>query len=271
MKHLIAFFLPIISIPVFSRVWGRIVRLKHPRLLVKRIIEYYRKSYSIDMDNYEGEEGDYSSLSDFFIRRLDPERRLLVPDESAIVSPADGMLTEIETVFEDRAVQVKGKYYSISELLKENIDFPGGWHIATIYLSPSDYHRYHYPLTGKIRRYIHTGGKLFPVNQVGLNNISKLLVRNQRIVTEIVKNEMSCYMVAIGAAFVGSIKMEFITFPKRRRCWEDVNLDARQLEEMGRFEMGSTIVLVIPKKMADPVDAVKGQLVCVGEPLFRFA
>lgn len=271
MKKLTPLFLSLLSLPGFSRVWGRITRIRQPRFLVKRVIGWYRREYGIDMAEYEGEAGDYPCLVDFFTRKLDPEKRPLSVDESVVVSPADGILSEMETIFEDRATQIKDKYYPISSLLKEDIDFSEGWHVATIYLSPANYHRYHYPLSGNISRYFHTGGRLFPVNHLGLNHIDELFVRNERIITEIVKNGMPCYVVAVGAMFVGSIRMEFIPGQKKkiRDHWETVNLGIRQLEEMGRFEMGSTIVLVLPRKMAEPVENVKGKPVRVGQAIFK--
>lgn len=271
MKFFRALFLPLISLPVFSRIWGRIVRLRHPSFLVKRIIKRYQRAYNIKMDEYEGEIEDYRSLSDFFLRRLDAEKRPLVPRENAVVSPADGILTDVETIFNDQATQVKGKTYKISQLLHETIDFSRGWHVAVIYLAPSNYHRYHYPVTGNIKRYYHSSGRLFPVNQLGVNRVNRLFVRNERIITEIVNRQMSCYMAAIGACFVGSIKMEFISgsLRKKRNKWVPVNREVRQLEEMGRFEMGSTIVLVIPGSMAEPLDNVIGQPVKVGQPILN--
>ena len=271
MKFFISLFLPLISLPVFSRVWGRIVRLRHPRFLVKRIIKRYQRAYNISMDEYEGEIQDYRSLADFFTRRLDPGKRPLVPQENAVVSPADGILTEVETIYSDQATQVKGKTYKISQLLHETIDFSLGWHVAVIYLAPSNYHRYHYPIPGNIKRYFHGSGRLFPVNRLGVNRVNRLFVRNERIITEIVHREMNCYMVAVGATFVGGIKMEFIpgSHCKERNKWVPVNREVRQLEEMGRFEMGSTIVLVIPKSMAEPLDNVIGQPVKVGQPIMN--
>jgi phosphatidylserine decarboxylase len=223
------------------------------------------------MDEYEGEIGDYRSLSDFFARRLDPGKRPLVASENAVVSPADGILTDVETIFSDQATQVKGKTYNISQLLHETIDFFRGWHVAVIYLSPSNYHRFHYPVTGNINRYFHSSGRLFPVNRVGVNRIDRLFVRNERIITEIVNRQMSCYMAAVGACFVGSIKMEFISDSnrKKRDQWVSVNREVHQLEEMGRFEMGSTIVLVIPGSMAEPLHDIIGQPVKVGQPIFK--
>jgi len=271
MKPVPALFLTVLSLPVFSRIWGRIVRLKQPRFLVKRAIQHYRRHYGIDMNEYRGETTDYKCLSDFFVRRLDPETRPLTGDETALVSPADGVLTEIETVYEDRATQIKGKYYSISDLLRESIDFSEGWHVAVIYLSPYNYHRYHYPLSGEVTRYFHTRGRLFPVNKMGLNTMDELFIRNERIITVMEKNGVPFYITAVGATFVGSINMEFITGPpgKKRNRWEPVNVDVSQLQEMGRFEMGSTIVLVVPKKMAEPMDGIKGKSIRVGTPLFK--
>jgi len=271
MKFFISLFLPLISLPVFSRIWGRIVQLRHPGFLVKRIIKRYQRAYDISMDEYKGEVEDYRSLSDFFVRRLDPGKRPLAPQENAVVSPADGILTDVETIFNDQATQVKGKTYKISQLLHEAIDFSRGWHVAVIYLAPSNYHRYHYPVTGNIKRYFHSSGRLFPVNQVGVNRVNRLFVRNERIITEMVNRQMSCYMAAIGASFVGSIKMEFIpgSNRKKRDQWVSVNREVRQLEEMGRFEMGSTIVLVIPTSMAKLLDNVIGQPVKVGQPIFK--
>jgi phosphatidylserine decarboxylase len=271
MKFFISLFLSLISLPVFSRVWGQIVRLRHPRFLVKRIIKRYQRAYNISMDEYEGEIEDYRSLADFFARRLDPGKRPLVPQENAVVSPADGILTDVETIFNDQTTQVKGKTYKISQLLQETIDFSRGWHVAVIYLSPSNYHRYHYPVTGNIKRYFHSSGRLFPVNRLGVNRVNRLFVCNERIITEIVNRQMSCYMAAIGACFVGSIQMEFIpgSLRKKRDQWVPVNREVRQLEEMGRFDMGSTIVLVIPGSMAEPLQNLVGQPIKPGQPIFK--
>jgi phosphatidylserine decarboxylase len=270
MKFLLSLFLPLISLPVFSRMWGRIVRFRRPRILVKKVIERYRRVYHISMDDYEGKTEDYRSLADFFVRRLDPQKRPLVPVENAIVSPADGVLTAVETVFHDHVTQVKGKTYPLSGLVNAPLDFSQGWHVATIYLAPSNYHRYHYPLTGNLKGYCHTGTRLFPVNRVGVNRIPQLFIRNERMIIEIEEEQMSCYVAAIGATFVGSIKMAGITTPNRqlRHCWIPMNLAVKQLEEMGRFDMGSTLVMVIPKKMAEPIDHIVHQQVRVGQPLF---
>jgi phosphatidylserine decarboxylase len=247
--------------------------MRRPRIIIKPLIRLFMNVYGIRMDEYRGEVDDYRSLSDFFIRPLDPAKRTLSGDASAIVSPADGRLTEIQTIYEDKATQVKGKTYSVSEMVGESLDFSKGWHIAVVYLAPSNYHRYHYPVSGRVTRYLHTGPRLYPVNDIGLNYVDRLFIRNERIVTEMSVNGQTCYFVAVGATFVGSIKMEYIKpdgySRKHRNTWITVADEVKQIDEMGRFEMGSTIVMVVPADMAEPLDGLAGQPVRVGLPIFR--
>ncbi len=270
MKLLLKTGLRILSLRPFSRLWGKIVRLRHPRFLVKRAIDAYCRAYNIEMTGYQGETTDYRSLSDFFVRPLDPSHRPLIPDSDSIVSPCDSVFSSLQTVYEDQATQVKGKTYAISQLIGESIDFSTGWYVAVLYLAPFNYHRYHFPVSGKIERYLHTGRRLFPVNPMGLDNIDRLFVRNERIVT-LLKDQATgepVFVIPVGATFVGSIKMEFIRQRKKRHCWHPVEEEVTQLQEMGRFDMGSTIVMVFPEKMATPVPGILGKPVTTGQPIF---
>jgi len=261
-------FLSLISFPIFSRLWGHIAKIKHPGFLVKKIIHLYQTHYNINMDEYIGNLEDYRCLSNFFIRHLDPEKRPLSPKNNAIVSPADGTLLNIEKIYEDKATQVKGKFYSITQLIKEKVDFSKGWFVATIYLSPSDYHRFHYPLSGELKSFCHSTGSLFPVNSKGMNLIDRLFVRNERIISKFEKQGLSLYMVSVGATNVGSIKMEFISKLKRDNKWKQVKKRVKQLDEMGRFEMGSTIILLCPNELVEPSKKTNNQKILVGEPIF---
>ena len=268
MKALMRVFLSVVSMPVFSRLYGRLTRIRRPRFIVREIIDFFKDVYKIDMDEFAGSPGDYPSLAEFFVRPLDPQKRPLILQEEKIVSPADGVVKDIETVYEDKATQVKGKYYAISELVREQLDFSKGWHVATFYLSPRDYHRYHYPVSGKIEGYCHVGGKLFPVNSLGTSLVKNLFVRNERVVVRFVKNGLPLYAVAVGATFVGSIKMVFIDKIKRDRRWKNLDLEVKQLDEMGRFELGSTIVLVIPEELAQIEPGMKEQPIKTGDSIF---
>ena len=131
MKGLIRVFLSVVSMPVFSRLYGWLTRIKRPRFLVREIIDFFKDVYKIEMDEFVGTPRDYPSLAEFFVRPLDPQKRPLIPQEDKIVSPSDGVLKDIETVYEDKATQVKGKYYPVSELVREQLDFSKGWHVLS--------------------------------------------------------------------------------------------------------------------------------------------
>ncbi len=270
MNKIIRAFLFVLSLPVFSRLYGRLTRIKHPRFLAKRIIHIFKSVYNIDMHTYQGNEDDYRCLADFFVRPLDPDTRPLVPVPGHIVSPADGVLQTLETITGDKTTQIKGKYYRVSELLSENLDFSQEWHVAVIYLSPSDYHRFHYPATGSLQAHCHTGGRLYPVNSMGLNLVDRLFVKNERITLRFLIAGLPLYAVAVGATFVGSIKMNDLVQNKKDNLWKELIQEkpVNQLEEMGRFEMGSTIVLIVPGKLARPNYEKSGKKLSVGEPVF---
>ncbi len=166
-------------------------------------------------------------------------------------------------------IQAKGIDYSLSEFLNENPDFSRKWYVTTIYLSPRDYHRYHFPIEGEVTGYCHMKGHIYPVNNLGLNNIKELFIRNERIVLKMKSGNEPVYIAAVGATFVGSIKMEFIEKYKRDNIWKDISYSALQMDEMGRFELGSTIIMVTPEEFAVPIDGITGNHVKTGEKLFR--
>jgi len=269
MNALIRSLLYVISLPVFSRLYGRLTRIRRPKFLARFLIDFFVSTYDIPMDEYEGSTGDYDSLASIFIRRLDPSKRPLTPDPSHLLSPADGVVSAIETVNSDRVVQAKGIDYSLSEFLMTDPGFDHNWVVTTIYLSPRDYHRYHFPLSGEVTGFCHTRGHIYPVNHLGLKNIKKLFVKNERIVLKMNCGKFPVYIGAVGATFVGSIKMEFIQKYKRDNRWKEISFPASQLDEMGRFELGSTIILVTPEEMGTPVDGIIGTHVKTGTGILR--
>ncbi len=268
MNFLIKSLLYIVSFPVFSRIYGQFTRIRRPKFLVRFIVDFFVKTYSISMDEYEGNTDDYDSLASIFIRKLDPEKRKLSPDPLHLLSPSDGVVSSVELTGSDNVIQAKGIDYSLSEFLNIDLDFNKKWYVTTIYLSPGDYHRYHFPLEGVVTGYCHMKGHIYPVNNLGLKNIKKLFVRNERIVLKMTSGERPFYIGAVGATFVGSIKMEFINKYKRDNKWKDISYSASQTEEMGRFELGSTIIMVTPEELGKPVKGITGKHVKTGEKLF---
>jgi phosphatidylserine decarboxylase len=264
-----ALLVPISWIPI-SRLYGRVMRLRRPRWLALWMIRRFQKSYRIAMDEFQGKPEDYGSLSDFFLRPLDPRQRPLATEEGCLLSPADGRLSELELVAGDAATQVKGWTYPLSLLLAEEIDPASRWHVATIYLSPRNYHRFHYPVAGRISGCFHGGTRLFPVNEFSVNRVRRLYVRNERMVTRFALRDRPLYMVAVGATFVGNIGLNYLDGAAPAvGAWHPCDIQVQQMAEMGHFAMGSTIVLVVPAGQVSEIFAAKGDAVRVGQPLFK--
>ncbi len=259
-----------ISLPAMSRLWGRFMRIRRPRSLAGLMIRGFQKHYHIGMDEFWGNAANYGSLSEFFLRPLDLEKRPLPLDPSCLLSPADGRLSELELISADRATQVKGRTYPVSLLLAEPVDFSQNWYLATIYLSPSNYHRFHYPLSSSVCGCFHGGTRLFPVNDFSVRRVRDLYIRNERLVTRFTLPGGRFYMVAIGATFVGGIGMEYLPcgLPVKKE-WQSLDIPVEQMAEMGHFAMGSTIILLFPAGRVEKVLVKKGRAVRVGQPLFK--
>ena len=265
-NYLKQFILFIISFPVLSRIWGKITKLTFPALLIQKAIEIYASHYEIDMKNFEGELEDYDSLCAFFTRKINPSVRPLKNDENAFLSPCDGVVSVLENIHADVATQVKGRTYLISDLVKKELPFEKGFWLATIYLSPRDYHRFHVPVDSTVAAHIHTGWRLFPVNSMGLNNIDRLFIRNERVVVKFKAENFNYFYTAVGATFVGSIKMNFTeNFSDE---WVKNDVKYSQNDELGMFEMGSTIVLLVPEEAVEKPMLPQGEKIAAGEPLF---
>jgi phosphatidylserine decarboxylase len=259
-----------ISWPALSRLWGKLMRLQRPRFLARLMIRRFQEHYRISMDEFQGQAEDYQSLSEFFLRPLDAGKRPLPPAEKYLLAPADGRLSELELISEDRATQVKGWTYPLRLMLAERIDFSEKWYLATIYLSPSDYHRFHYPISGSISGCFHGGTRLFPVNDFSVRRVKDLYIRNERLVTRFEIQGGRFYLVAVGATFVGSIRMEYLPCGlPAKGAWQPCDIQVRQMTEMGYFAMGSTIVMLFPASRVESVLAEKGMPIRVGEPLFK--
>ena len=246
------------------------MRLRRPRFLAQWLIHRFQSHYRIDMDEFLGKADDYQSLSEFFLRPLAPAKRPLATDKRFLLAPVDGRLSELELVDQDLATQVKGWSYPLSLLIAEDLDLSQKWHAATIYLSPRNYHRFHYPLSGFISGCFHGGTRLFPVNDFSVTRVKRLFIRNERVVTRLAFQNGFLYIVAVGATFVGSISMSYLPngLPAVNR-WQALNLPVEQMAEMGHFAMGSTIILLIPAGRVESVLARKGEPVRVGDPLFK--
>jgi len=199
----------------------------------------------------------FPSFNAFFTRELRDGVRPIAEGEAVITSPVDGMISQMGNVVQGQLVQAKGREYSVLELLggDESLakQFDQG-QFATIYLSPKDYHRIHMPITGTLRKMTYIPGKLFSVNPRTARAVPRLFARNERVVTVFDTEQGPIVMVLVGAIFVGSMETVWsgkITPPygKNIQYWDyygDQAITLQKGEEMGRFNMGSTVVMLLP-------------------------
>ena len=215
-------------------------------------IRGFLKLYRVAMN--EAAETDpyrYGSFNEFFTRALKEGARPIARDERAIVSPADGCISEAGSIDGDRLLQAKGRHYRLAELLAAQpwaSRFEGG-SFATIYLAPFNYHRVHMPLRGELKDTVYVPGRLFSVNSATAQHVPQLFARNERILTLFDTAYGQMALVMVGALNVGSMATVWagdIT-PAARRVITRLPADPTTLEkgaELGRFNMGSTVILL---------------------------
>jgi len=215
-------------------------------------IRGFLKLYRVAMD--EAAETDpyrYGSFNEFFTRALREGARPIDRDERAIVSPADGRISEAGSIDGDRLLQAKGRHYRLAELLAAQpwaSRFEGG-SFATIYLAPFNYHRVHMPLRGELKDTVYVPGRLFSVNTATAQHVPQLFARNERILTLFDTAYGQMALVMVGALNVGSMATVWagdIT-PAARRVITRLQAVPATLEkgaELGRFNMGSTVILL---------------------------
>ncbi|MDZ4308576.1 archaetidylserine decarboxylase [Allopontixanthobacter sp.] len=262
-----------------SRAAGMIARGRNRRLkdaLIRRFI----RAYGVDMDQAELPAADYPTFNDFFTRALKPGARPIADSDAYIVSPADGAISQLGRIEGGRIVQAKGQSYTAEELIGGDAElaarFDGG-HFITIYLSPSDYHRVHMPVTGTLRETTYIPGALFSVNTVTAAAVSRLFARNERLASIFNTAEGAVASVMVGAMIVANIETVWSgpVTPHGKRVIRTrySGGDAPQLEagaEMGRFLLGSTVVLLFEPGRIEWLDGLKPlDTVRMGQALAR--
>jgi len=241
------------------------------------IIRRFIRRYQVNMaEAAEPDAASYASFNEFFTRALKNEARPLTP--ARFICPVDGAISQFGAIAQDQIFQAKGHSYSTSALLagQDNLaqTFQDG-HFATLYLAPKDYHRVHMPCAGSLKRMIHVPGELFSVNPVTARGVPGLFARNERVVCLFDTDHGPMALVLVGATIVGSMATVWhgVVNPPRPgtvREWTYAPGEVRlsQGEEMGRFLLGSTVVLLWPKTTLelDP-DWAPSRAVRVGEKM----
>ncbi len=224
--------------------------------LTTNFIEWFVRRYKVDMS--EAAEPDitrYPTFNEFFTRALKPGARPIAAAD--LVSPVDGAISQFGPIERDLIFQAKGHNYSTTALVGGDAALAAQYehgHFATLYLSPRDYHRIHMPCDGRLTRMIHVPGDLFSVNPVTARGVPELFARNERVVCVFEGPRGPFVLVLVGATIVGSMATVWhgvVNPPRVRKVrdwrYDDQPISIKQGEEMGRFLLGSTVVMLFPR------------------------
>jgi phosphatidylserine decarboxylase len=227
------------------------------------------KSYNVDMAQaIETDPLAYSSFNTFFTRALKPGARNAAPNADAILCPADGRISQLGAIVADRIFQAKGFDFSAAELLGDAtaaLPYTNG-HFITVYLSPRDYHRVHMPLAGTLRETLHIPGRIFSVAPSTVEAVPRLFARNERLVCHFdgEGNHGPFAVVMVGAMLVSGVEtiwggVEIPPYASKieRKDYRGLGIRLDRFAELGRFNMGSTVILLVPaqSKLASDLSA----------------
>ena len=223
--------------------------------LTTRLIAWFVGKYGVDMAEAANPDiASYASFNAFFTRALKPGARPLA--QADLVCPVDGAISQFGRIQRDQIFQAKGHSFSTTALVGGDAAlgalFEDG-HFANLYLSPRDYHRIHMPCAGRLVRMVYVPGELFSVNPVTAQGVPGLFARNERLVCVFESVRGPFVLVLVGATIVGSMATVWqgVVNPPRGpvREWRygDQKVELKQGDEMGRFLLGSTVVMLFPK------------------------
>lgn len=230
---------------------------KQAGALTTKVIAWFIKRYNVNMSEAANSDiTSYVTFNDFFTRPLRVGSRPLA--ESPFICPVDGAISQLGDIKTDQIFQAKGHQYSTTALVggdKALADQFENGSFACIYLSPKDYHRIHMPCAGTLKNMIYVPGDLFSVNPTTAQGVPGLFARNERVVCEFESAHGPFVMVLVGATIVGSMATVWhglVNPPRTKniRSWnyDNQNISLKQGDEMGKFLLGSTIVMLFPKE-----------------------
>lgn len=263
---------------LLTRLAGVLARNELGSLTTWAITKFISK-YGIDMSEAQKEKPeDYKTFNEFFTRDLKDGARPICPEENRLCMPVDGTIAEFGDITQGRIVAAKGQDYSFRVLVGGNDEdaavFKDGKFIC-IYLSPANYHCIHMPIDGTLKKMLFVPGKYYSVNPTYVKNISELFTKNERAVCLFDTPAGPMAMVLVGATIVGSISTEWhgeVSPNKLKQVtvWDysDKDISLKKGEKMGKFYLGSTVILLFGQDAVSFVDGLEsGKPVKLGEPL----
>jgi len=260
-----------------SRAVGAATRLPLPGPVGRGVMGAFARRYRIDLSEC-GDLSDFGTFGEFFARPLRPGLRPVAPGDEVVVSPVDAVVSETGVARNGRLVQAKGIDYTAAALVgdeRTGARFSGGRY-ATLYLSPRDYHRIHFPLPGRVTGWRYVPGKLWPVNPASVKNVPGLFTVNERLVTLLDSPLGLVAIVAVGATVVGRVRATFdAAVPVTNLSGAGAQsrdyatpIPVTKGQELGAFEMGSTVILLFEPGRVDLASALApGATVRVGQAI----
>jgi phosphatidylserine decarboxylase len=255
MNVLFIIFQYIVPQHLLSRAAGAVAECEWP-WVKNNFIQWFIGRYQVNMDEAaEPEPLNYKNFNAFFTRELVADARPITDVDNGIACPADGAISQLGDIENGRIFQAKGQSYTLEELIGGDEDiakpFQGG-KFATVYLSPRDYHRVHMPLAGKLKSMTYVPGDLFSVNTTTAENVPRLFSRNERAVCIFETDAGPMAVILVGAMIVAGIETVWAgqVAPIKREIRTQQYLQEQEAitlgkgEEMGRFKLGSTAIVL---------------------------
>jgi len=266
-----------LSAPALSRLTGRLADARLPGPLLRAAIRVYSRACGVDWSEVAEPIAAFPTFNAFFTRRLRAGARPVAAGP-VVVSPSDSRLSALGPVPPDgRLEQVKGRTYSLEALLgaaEEAAPYRRGVY-ATLYLSPAMYHRVHAPVDGRVRAWRYVPGRLFPVNERAVRTVDGLFAVNERVVVHVDTEAFGpVAVVLVGATNVGRITLSFTDLATNAgrppsRAEPPAPVPIARGDELGAFNLGSTVVLLVADAALRPAGPSPGGLVWMGEALWR--
>jgi phosphatidylserine decarboxylase len=252
----------------FTRLEGR---------LVQPAIRKFSELFTVNLSEAKAKNiNEFKTFNEFFTRELKAGVRPIFEEKNTLCCPVDGTVSQIGVINKGHIFQAKGHDYTVTELLGGNTTLSSMFQegqFNTIYLSPKDYHRIHMPCDGTLTQQIHVPGRLFSVAPFTVNSIPRIFARNERVVAVFDTQYGTMVMVLVGAINVAAIETVWdglVTPPKGKKItiknYQQGEIVLKKGDEMGRFNMGSTIIWLMNNETLKWVESIEaGQAVKMGE------
>ena len=260
-----------------SRLAGAATRLPLPGPVGRGVMRAFARRYGVDLAECDGLSS-FRTFGEFFARPLRPGLRPVAPGDEVVVSPVDAVVSQAGSSLQGRLVQAKGIDYPVGALVGDpglGRLFSGGAYV-TLYLSPKDYHRIHFPLPGRVVGWRYVPGRLWPVNAASVRRVQGLFTVNKRLITILDSPLGRVAIVAVGATVVGRVRASYDpAVPRTNRAWARPQgreypqpIPVEKGQELGAFEMGSTVILLFEEGRVALSPALSpGVPVRVGQPI----